>query len=122
MKNIVKVLRFKDNAARFYALPDGMSVTAGTIVTVEYPDKRNTAVGVALSDSYTVDGENARMVQQFSKMTPAAWDSMKHVTEIHQPVAVVWPDDTEADTETGEADTEAEDEDDYAGFGEALNP
>ena len=52
MKNIVKVLRYKDNAARLYALPEGVTVKAGTIVRVEFPNMLNTCDGVTVSDSY----------------------------------------------------------------------
>ena len=103
MKNIVKVLRYKDNATRFYALPDGVPVKIGTLVAVEFPDRYNTCVGVAVSDSYTVDDETAEMVMQFCKMTPAAWAGMKKVVSIYDECPVDWPVD-DPDDEADEAD------------------
>lgn len=100
MKNIVKVLRFKDNAARFYALPDGVTVKVGTLVTVEFPDRFNTCVGVAVSDSYVVDDNTAQMIMQFCKMLPAAWENMKKVISVYDENPVDWPvDDADEDAE-----------------------
>ena len=36
MKNIIKVLRLKDNTARLYELPEGVTVKSGTLVNVEF--------------------------------------------------------------------------------------
>ena len=111
MKNILKVLRFKDNATRLYTLPEGMAVKTGTLVTVEFPDQFNTCVGVAVSNSYEVDGDTARMVMEFHKMTPAAWDSMKRVISAYTENPVDWPVDDEDDPEAdGEDAEEADDE------------
>lgn len=116
MKTIVKVLRFKDNATRLYALPEGVTVKTGTIVTVEFPNQFATCVGVAVSDAFAVDGEAEIMVQQFHKMTPAAWDSMKRVLAVYNEQPIDWPvddpdteDDAEADGEDVDADAEDED-------------
>lgn len=101
MKNIVKVLRLKDNAARIYELPEGMTVAQGTLVAVEFPDRNSTCVGVTVSDSYVVDGETELMVLQFHKMTPAAFAAMKKVVTIYAANLVDWtvnaPDDIEDD-------------------------
>lgn len=111
MKNIVKVLRLKDNAARIYELPDGATVKAGTLVKVEFPDRFNTCVGVTASDSYVVDGDTEIMVQQFHRMLPAAWDAMKKVISVYEENPVDWPTDTEDDDEPEVEDAEdAEDQ------------
>ena len=91
MKNIIKVLRLKDNTARLYELPEGVTVKSGALVSVEFPDRFSTCTGVAVSDAYTVDGETEIMVQQFHKMTPAAWDSMKKVISVYTENPVSWP-------------------------------
>ena len=113
MKNIVKVLRLKDNAARIYELPEGMTVAQGTLVAVEFPDRNSTCVGVTVSDSYVVDGETELMVLQFHKMTPAAFAAMKKVVTIYAANPVDWtvnaPDDTEDDEPD---DAEADDGED----------
>ena len=109
MKNIVKVLRYKDNATRLYTLPEGMEIKVGTLVVVEFPTRYSTCVGVTVSDSYVVDDETAIMVQQFHKMTPAMWDDMKRVVSIYTENPVDWPEDDEEDPE---ADDEEEDDDD----------
>lgn len=110
MKNIVKVLRYKDNAARLYALPEGVTVTAGTLVRVEFPNMLTTCDGVAVSDSYTVDDTAEKMVAQFHRINPPTLNGMKKVVSIYTENPVTWPVD---DPDTEEADTEeAETEED----------
>ena len=81
----------------------------GTLVSVEFPTRFSTCTGVAVSDSYTVDGETEVMIQQFHHMTPAAWDGMKKVISIYDENPVDWPTDTEDDDEPDDAE-ETEDE------------
>ena len=107
MKNIVKVLRYKDNAARLYALPEGITVKAGTIVRVEFPNMLNTCDGVTVSDSYEVDETAEKMVAEFHRINPPALDGLKKVVSIYTETPVDWPVD-DPDTED---DAEAEDED-----------
>lgn len=107
MKNIVKVLRYKDNAARLYALPEGITVKAGTIVRVEFPNTLNTCDGVTVSDSYEVDETAEKMVAEFHRINPPALDGLKKVVSIYTETPVDWPVD-DPDTED---DAEAEDED-----------
>ena len=59
MKNIVKVLRFKDNATRLYQLPAGMVLDRGTVVEVEFAG--GSAFGVTVSKSYCGDSEESIM-------------------------------------------------------------
>ena len=108
MKNIVKVLRYKDNAARLYALPEGITVKAGTIVRVEFPNMFNTCDGVTVSDSYEVDETAEKMVAEFHRITPPVLAGLKKVVSIYTEAPVVWPVD---DPET-EDDAEAEDPED----------
>ena len=111
MKNIVKVLRYKDNAARFYTLPNDVIVGIGVIVTVEFPDRYNTCVGVTVSESYLVDDETAKMIMQFCKMSPAAWNDMKKVVSLYDENPVDWPED-DADEDTEKTDDNAEETED----------
>ena len=108
MKNIVKVLRYKDNAARLYALPEGITVKAGTIVRVEFPNMFNTCDGVTVSDSYEVDETAEKMVAEFHRINPPALDCLKKVVSIYTETPVDWP---VYDPEETEDDAEAEDED-----------
>ena len=106
MKNIVKVLRYKDNAKRIYALPEGINVKVGTMVRVEFPDSLNTCDGVAVSDSYEVDEATATMVAVFHHIPGDTLDNLKRVTSIYEEHVVEWPADEEA--EEAEADEEEE--------------
>ena len=93
MKNIVKVLRYKDNAKRLYALPEGISVKVGTMVRVEFPDSLNTCDGMAVSDSYEVDEATAKMVAVFHHIPGDTLDNLKKVTSIYEEHVVEWPAD-----------------------------
>ncbi len=106
MKNIVKVLRYKDNAKRIYALPEGISVKVGTMVRVEFPDSLNTCDGVAVSDSYEVDEATAKMVAVFHHIPGDTLDNLKRVTSIYEEHVVEWPAAEEA--EEAEADKQEE--------------
>ena len=104
MKNIVKVLRYKDNAKRLYVLPEGISVKVGTMVRVEFPDSLNTCDGVAVSDSYEVDEATAKMVAVFHRIPGDTLDNLKKVTSIYEEHVVEWPVDEEDEAdEQGEA-------------------
>lgn len=107
MKNIVKVRRFNDNATRLYALPINATIIAGTVVDVEYPGGK--ALGVAVSDSYTVDGEAEKMVADLLHFIPATLDNLKRVINEYAPAAIIWPDDA-ADDDTAEDDTDTNDQ------------
>lgn len=113
MKNIVKVLRYKDNAARLYALPDGVTVKAGTMVRVEFPNMFNTCDGVTVSDSYPVDAISARMVAKFHRINPPTLDGLKKVVSIYTENPVDWPvDDPDAEDDVEADDEEPEDGED----------
>jgi len=88
MKNIVKVNRFNGQYARLYALPDGVSVGAGTIVKVEGANPYETAVGVTVSASYTVDGESETMVADLLHFLPPTLDNMKRVLSVYTEMPV----------------------------------
>ena len=90
MKTIVKVLRYKDNAARLYTLPEGTVLAAGTLVRVPYPDSNSTCDGVTISDSYEVDENAEKMVAQFHRINPPTLDNLKMVVSIYveRPVEV----------------------------------
>ena len=88
MKNIVKVIRFNGQHARLYALPDGVSVKAGVIVKVEGAVSGETATGVTVSDSYTVDGEIEAMIVDLLHFLPPTLDNMKRVLSIYNEVPV----------------------------------
>ena len=104
MENIVMVLRYKDNAKRIYALPEGISVKVGTMVRVEFPNEFSTCDGVAVSDSYEVDEATAKMVAVFHHIPGDTLDNLKKVTSISEEHVVEWP----ADEEAEEAEAEQE--------------
>lgn len=107
MKNIIKVLRHKDEKARLYLLPDGMTVRAGTTVRVEHPDATCTVDGVTISDSYEVDATMERMVAEFHRIFPANLNGLKKVVSVYTENPVVWPvadPDDEADDDADEAE------------------
>ena len=106
MKNIIKVLRHKDEKARLYLLPDGMTVKAGTTVRVEYPDATCTVDGVTISDSYEVDATMERMVAEFHRIFPANLNGLKKVVSVYTENPVVWPvaDPDDAEDEDEDAD------------------
>jgi hypothetical protein len=99
MKNIVKVLRYKDNAARLYALPEGVTVKAGTIVRIEFPNMFSTCDGVTVSDSYEVDETAEKMVAEFHRINPPALAGLKKVVSIYTETPVDWPVDDAEDNE-----------------------
>ena len=103
MKNIVKVLRFKDNAARLYALPKNITVEKGNILLVEFPDANNTCLGVAVSDSYKVDSDTEKMVAQMHRMENL--DTLKRVISNYAECKLDW---SEPVTEVTEGMVEAE--------------
>ncbi len=88
MKNIVKVNRFNGPQARLYALPDDITIKAGTIVKVEAPTTDATAIGVTVSDSYLVDGDTEAMVIDLLHFLPPTLDNMKRVLSIYSEVPV----------------------------------
>ena len=91
MKNIVKVMRFNAEHARLYALPDGMDIKKGMLVTVEAPFANETAVGVAVTDSYTVDGDIERMVIELLHFVPRTLDNLKKVISVYDERPCMWP-------------------------------
>lgn len=99
MKNIVKVIRFGNEKPRLYALPEGVTVKAGTIVRVEFPNELTSATGVTVSDSYTVDGETEAMVVDLMHFTPPTLDNLKRVLAVYDEQPLDWPVDTEDDAE-----------------------
>lgn len=101
MKNIVKVLRYKDDAARLYLLPEGMTIKTGCLVTVEYPTRYSTCAGVAVSDSYLVDEAAEKMVADLHRIHPTNLDGLKKVISVYDETPCVWPDD-HTDTEDDE--------------------
>lgn len=104
MKNIVKVLRFKDNAARLYALPEGVTVEAGTLVSVEYPTMFSTTVGTTVSASYTVDGDIEKMAAEFHRMP--SLDTLKKVVSIYDETRLDWPVDEDPDEDELEVESD----------------
>ena len=108
MKNIVKVLRFKDNAARLYILPEGVTVKEKTLVTVEYQSVDATAVGVAVTDSYEVDDNGAKMVAAMHHMRNL--DTLKKVLCIYDGTRLDWPVEEDPDEDVPEVESDARDD------------
>ena len=107
MKNLVMVLRLKDNAKRLYALPDELVIPKGTILEVEFVG--GTALGVAVTDNHQLDDEQEALTREFLHVNPNA--EYRKVVNVLIRDAVKWPD---ADADTDAADDEDADEDDSA--------
>lgn len=110
MKNIVNVLRLRDNAKRLYILPDDVQVAKGTVVMVEFAGGKT--LGVAITDNKVMDDEQEALIREFLHINPAATEYAK-VTEILTENPVAWPEepaDDDADTDADEAG-DGEDED-----------
>ena len=107
MKNLVMVLRLKDNAKRLYALPDELVIPKGTILEVEFVG--GTALGVAVTDNHQLDDEQEALTREFLHVNPNA--EYRKVVNVLIRDAVKWPD---ADTDADAADDEDADEDDSA--------
>lgn len=89
MKNIVKVLRFKDNATRLYQLPACYDVLdKGTVVEVEFGI--GTALGVTVSASYCGDYEE--MMRDLFNVLPGK--EFKRVVAVYDRNEVDWSDKT----------------------------
>jgi len=85
MKNIVKVLRFKDNATRLYQLPACYdALDNGTVVEVEFGS--GTALGVTVSASYCGDYEE--MMRDLFNVLPGK--EFKHVVAVYDRNEVDW--------------------------------
>ena len=91
MKNIVKVMRFNDNKARLYRVPDGFSIKAGTMVCVEGMSEGESVTGVTVSDTYTLDGYMEKMVIEFMHFIPATLDNLKKVLSVYNEVPCIYP-------------------------------
>ncbi len=102
MKNIVKVLRFKDNATRLYQLPTHYALSKGTIVEVEFAG--GTAFGVTVSESYCGDYEE-KMLRDLFNVLPAT--EFKRVVAVYDKSDVSWVDSTAADTAEENAEQSA---------------
>ena len=90
MKNIVKVLRFKDNATRLYQIPTGMVLDRGTVVEVEFAG--GSAFGVTVSKSYCGDTEES-MIRDMFNVLPGA--DFKKVIAVCEKSDVAWQTDDE---------------------------
>lgn len=111
MKNLVMVLRLKDNAKRLYALPDELVIPKGTILEVEFVG--GTALGVAVTDNHQLDDEQEALTREFLHVNPNA--EYRKVVNVLIRDAVKWPDadaDAADDEDADEDDTAQDDEDD----------
>lgn len=106
MKNILKVLRFKDNATRLYQLPTCVVLERGTIVEVELANG-STALGVTVSTSYCGDYEE-RLLRDMFNILPAT--NFKRVVAIYDRQEIVWDEADSADEATDETLDAATDE------------
>ena len=111
MKNLVMVLRLKDNAKRLYALPDELVIPKGTILEVEFVG--GTALGVAVTDNHQLDDEQEALTREFLHVNPNA--EYRKVVNVLIRDAVKWPDadaDAADDEDADEDDSAQDDEDD----------
>ena len=95
MKNIVMVSRFNAPRARLYELPDGVSVKAGTLCSVEYADG-STATGVTVSDSYTISDSDEVMIAELLHLIPKTLD-LKKVVSVYDEIPLDHGNATEED-------------------------
>ena len=108
MKNIVNVLRIRDNAKRLYILPDDVQVAKGTVVAVEFAGGKT--LGVAITDSRVMDDEQEALIREFLHINPNVTDYAK-VVDIMTETPVAWPEDpADPDAETDEAGDGEEEE------------
>lgn len=107
MKNLVMVLRLKDNAKRLYALPDELVIPKGTILEVEFVG--GTALGVAVTDNHQLDDEQEALTREFLHVNPNA--EYRKVVNVLIRDAVKWPD---ADADAADDENADADEDDSA--------
>lgn len=89
MKNIVKVLRFKDNKVRLYEVPTCVVLERGEVVEVEYGADSETAFGVTVSASYCGDFEE-RMIRDLFNVLPGM--AFKRVVAVHERQTLTWVD------------------------------
>ena len=112
MKNLVKVLRFKDNAARVYELPENMFVASGTVVDVEYGGKPGSfALGVTLCDSICGDKEEQVIRRVFGIRDGVGF---RKVVAVYHHEVLHWDaqDDAVVVDDTGDEDYEYSDDSD----------
>ena len=109
MKNIIKVNRFNDNASRFYALPENVTLPAGTLVTVEMRGAHSTTVGITVSATYAAEGAIADMIKDLYHISDYNWDNMMRVISVYTENKVDWPSD-EADEAEESSETEESEE------------
>ena len=103
MKNLVLVLRLKDNARRLYVAPDGFVIPKGTILEVEFLS--GTSLGVAMTDNREMDDQQEDLIREFLHINPVA--EYRKVVNILNREAVQWPvDDPDADDANPDADEE----------------
>lgn len=107
MKNLVMVLRLKDNAKRLYTLPDELVIPKGTVLEVEFVG--GTALGVAVTDSHLMDDQTEALTREFLHVNPNA--DYRKVVNVMIRDAVKWPD---ADPDAADGADTADDEDDTA--------
>lgn len=98
MKNIVKVLRFKDNATRLYEVPTCVVLERGEIVEVEHGVDGSTAFGVTVSKSYCGVSEE-RMIRDLFNVLPGM--EFKRVVAVHERQTLAWV-DSSADEDTAQ--------------------
>lgn len=106
MKNIVRVLRFKDGAKRLYQLPTNVVVARGTVVEVEFGGEGSTAVGVTISNSYCGEPEETA-VRDVLGVLPGK--NFRRVVAVYGKQSLVWSDGAQEDsTEDGAENSTAE--------------
>lgn len=103
MKNIVKVLRLKDNVTRLYEVPTCVVLDRGTVVEVEYGSD-STALGVTVSASYCGVSEE-RMVRDLFNVLPGT--EFKRVVAVYDKQMLAWADSLAADTAEENAEQSA---------------
>lgn len=111
MKNIVKVLRFKDSKVRLYEAPTSIVLERGVVVEVQF-GANDTALGVTVSESYCGVSEE-RMIRDLHNVLPGT--EFKRVVAIYDKQEVAWADAPAAESaeEAIEQETATEEVESY---------
>ena len=107
MKNLLMVLRLKDNARRIYTAPEGFVIPKGTILEVEFVG--GTALGVAVTDSHEMDDAQETLTRELLHVDPNA--DFRKVVNVLNREAVQWPVDDPDPDENGDDAADDQDED-----------
>ena len=113
MKNIITIIRTKDNARRIYALPEEAVVAKGTLVKVETHYSDEQLIGIAATDNILMDENQIKAVRVTLGLREVG-EFLKVLAVYSEPQELEYPEpetEQEAEPETEpEAEPETEEE------------